>query len=529
MTKPRSLSEIREISKRNKEIQEIKNHLADRDWRINNLYYIKDDQGRHVKFQMNKVQREVYDNLWYLNIILKARQHGITTLFCILFLDDTLFGLKDSGIIAHTLFDAQKMFDTKIRYAFNNLPDWLKAEYEIDQNNARTLKFKRGTREASIYVGTSLRGGTVQNLHITELGTIDQKEPDKAEEIKTGALNTVHKGQVIVIESTAKGQYGIFYDFCKEAMNLEIDIKAQNKELTSMDYRFFFFPWYFKPEYSVEENGIIIRETIEYFNHLKAETGYPFTKGQMLWYQNKKKHQKDAMFKEFPSTPDEAFQASVEGSYYGKQIDKIRENKQILRVPYEGRTMVDTWWDLGVGDSTVIIFTQSVGYELRIIDHYENSGEGLAHYANVLKERGYSYRSHNAPHDIAVRELTTGKSRLETAVNFGIHFNVVDKLSVDDGIEAVRNLLPRCYFDEENCHKLVKALSEYRKEWDPRLGTFKNKPLHNWASHSADAMRCLAVGIKDVLGKPLGMDNDTWNDLRQRQEEPIDSHRLFPF
>lgn len=503
---------------------EIKEKLQDRRWRMNNLYWIKDDAGNHVKFVMNEIQEYLFDNLWYLNVILKARQHGITTFFCILFLDDTLFNMKDSSTIAHTMFDSQKIFDSKIRYAWNNLPEWLKAEFEIDQNNARTLKFKRGNNEASDYVGVSLRGGTLQNLHITELGTIDQREPDKAIEIKTGALNTVHQGQIVAIESTSKGMYGVFYDICKKA----IEIQKEGKELTALDYKFFFFPWYMKKEYSIDSLASLTKETMEYFVHLEAETGYTFSHGQKVWYQKKKEIMKDAMKSEFPSTPDEAFQANVEGSYYGKQMDFLREKRHLLRIPYDPKLRVDTWWDIGIGDCTSIVFTQSTGFEIRVIDYYENSGEGVAHYAKVLKDKGYLYNSHNAPHDIEVRELTTGSTRRETAEKMGISFNVIEKLSIEDGIEAVRNILPKCYFDEENCDRLIKALGEYRKEWDDKLGTFKDKALHNWASHPSDAFRLMAVGIKNVMGMPIGMDKDEWDAIKRKQEEPVDPYELFP-
>jgi len=506
-------------------IQQIKENLSDRKWRINNLYWIKDDSGNHVRFVMNDIQAYLFNNLWYFNVILKARQHGITTLLQILYLDDTLFGMKDSATIAHTMNDSQKIFDSKIRYAWNNLPEWLKGEYEVDQNNARTIKFKRGNNEASIYIGTSLRGGTLQNLHITELATIDQREPDKALEIKTGALNTVHQGQMIVVESTAKGQYGIFYDICKQAM----DFQKEGKELSPLDWKFFFFPWYMKKEYCVDTPSILTRETIDYFTKLESETKYEFSIGQKVWYQKKRELMKDQMKAEFPSTPDEAFQANVEGSYYGKQLDELREKRHLLRIPYDPKLRVDTWWDLGVGDSTSIVFTQSTGFEIRVIDYYENSGEGIAHYAKILKDKGYLYNSHNAPHDIEVRELTSGNTRRDTAEKMGISFNVVERLSVEDGIEAVRNILHKCYFDEENCDKLIKALGEYRKEWDDKLGTFKNKPLHNCASHPCDAFRLMAMGIQNVIGMPIGIDLDEWNEIKRKQEAPVDKFNIFPF
>lgn len=503
----------------------IKEHLADRKWRINNLYWIKNDQGEHVRFVMNETQEYLFDNLWYFNIILKARQHGITTLVCILDLDDTIFGMKDSATIAHTMNDAQKIFDSKTRYAWNNLPTWLKNEFQLDQDNARTLKFKRKNDEASIYIGTSLRSGTLQNLHITELATIDQREPDKAQEIKTGALNTVHQGQTIIIESTSKGSYGVFHDICRQA----IEFQKEGKELSPMDWKFFFFPWYIKKEYCVDTPTILTKETKEYFKKLEVETGKEFTDGQMAWYQKKKELMKDQMMAEFPSTPDEAFQANVEGAYYGKQMDFLREKGHILRIPYDPKLRVDTWWDIGVGDATSIVFTQSTGFEIRVIDYYESSGEGMAHYAKVLKEKGYLYNSHNAPHDIEVQEFGSGNTRRSTAEKMGISFNVVEKLGVEDGIEAVRNTLPKCYFDEENCNRLIKALSEYRKEFDEKLGTFKQRPLHNWASNPCDAMRMMAVGITNMGGVPLGMDKEMYDEIKRQNEGSFDPHNPFPF
>lgn len=506
------------------DLQTIKEHLSDRKWRINNLYWIKDDQGRHVNFVMNEVQEYLFDNLWYFNVILKARQHGVTTLMCILNLDDTIFGMKDSAAIAHTMNDSQKIFDSKIRYAWNNLPGWLKAEFSLDQDNARTLKFKRKENEASIYIGTSLRSGTLQNLHISELSTIDQREPDKAIEIKTGALNTVHRGGMITIESTAKGSFGTFFDICKQAM----DFQKEGKELSPMDWKFFFFPWYNKKEYSEDTPTILTKETRAYFAKLEIEVDYKFSPEQKVWYQKKKELMKDQMFAEFPSTPDEAFMANVEGSYYGKQMDYLREKGHILRIPYDPKLRVHTFWDIGVGDATSITFVQPTGFEIRVIDYYESSGEGISHYARVLKEKGYLYGSHNAPHDIEVQEFGSGNTRRATAEKMGISFNVIEKLGVEDGIEAVRNILPKCYFDESNCSRLIKALGEYRKEWDDKLGTFKQRPLHNWASNPADSFRMLAIGLGNISGAPIGIDKEQWDEMRKQNEGSFDPHEMFP-
>jgi phage terminase large subunit len=189
-----------------------------------------------------------------------------------------------------------------------------------------------------------------------------------------------------------------------------------------------------------------------------------------------------------------SFEAPVVGAYYAKQMAAAAKEGRITKVPWDPVLQVHTVWDLGVADSCAIIFYQQYGMEKRIIDYYENSGEGLAHYIKKLGEKEYVYGKHTAPWDIEVRELGTGKSRLETARSLGIKFEVLKQSSVEDGIEMARNLLASCWFDEEKCERLIAALREYCKEWDEKLKCFKDRPLHNWTSHPADAFRYLAMG-----------------------------------
>lgn len=473
--------------------------LKDQKWRLNNLYWIKNNEGEEIKFRLNWAQNILFDRLWYLNIILKARQLGITTFFCILFLDNVLFKGLDAGLIAHTLGDAIKIFDSKIKYAWDHLPDVIKNGYGINTENVRELKFvnKATNTPSSIYVGTSLRSGTVQRLHISELGTLDQKFPGKAEEIRTGALNTIHKGQIVTIESTAKGPAGVFYELCNEAM----DHDKMRKTLTEMDYKPFFFPWWKHPSYSLPGDIVIPKEYHDYFDKLEVETEHDFTPAQRNWYYKKSITQGESMKSEFPSTPDEAFMANIEGAYFGKQMDKVMDQGRICNVPWEPTIPVDTWWDLGTTkqrkDATSIVFTQTVGLEIRVIDFYGGSGEGFSHYKKILDDKQYSYGTHNGPHDLEVTELGTGKTRLEVAGKLGILFRIVPRLSFADGIEASRIVLAKCWFDEERTHSLIKALLAFRKLWDDRLGKFQDKPLKDWASDPADAFRYMAVGHTD--------------------------------
>lgn len=188
-----------------------------------------------------------------------------------------------------------------------------------------------------------------------------------------------------------------------------------------------------------------------------------------------------------------SFDASLVGSYYGKYIEDLRRNGRIMRVPYDESLPVDTWWDLGIGDSTAIWFSQRAGDETRLIDFHRNSGQGLPYYVKILQERGYVYGTHVAPHDIEVRELTSGKTRKEIARSLGVDFVVAPKVSIEDGIQSVRALLPKCIFDADKCVEGIDALSMYRKEWDEDKRTFKDKPLHDWTSDPADAFRYGAV------------------------------------
>jgi len=191
-----------------------------------------------------------------------------------------------------------------------------------------------------------------------------------------------------------------------------------------------------------------------------------------------------------------SFEASVVGSYWGREMLAADKAGRITNVTYQPEIGVDTWWDLGVADATAIWFTQTVGREVHVIDYYENSGEGLPHYAKVLQDRGYIYASHNAPHDIAVRELGTGKSRLETAASLGIKFVTVPNIGLADGIDAVRPFISRCWFDRAKTEQGRMALISYRKTWDEKRKTFSTAPFHDWSSHGASGFRYLAVGHK---------------------------------
>ena len=192
-----------------------------------------------------------------------------------------------------------------------------------------------------------------------------------------------------------------------------------------------------------------------------------------------------------------SFNSAIEGAYYSEQIKRAKEEGRIANLSYESNLLVDTWWDLGVNDTTAIWFTQQLSNEIRIIDYLEDNGKGLNYYIKELKAKPYIYNTHNAPHDIRVREFTSGRSRYDIAWDLGIKFDLVPNIPRSDGINAARAIFNKCIFEENKCKKGLLALQNYKKEFDEIRNCFKDKPLHNWASNGADAFRYLAVGIKE--------------------------------
>jgi hypothetical protein len=210
-----------------------------------------------------------------------------------------------------------------------------------------------------------------------------------------------------------------------------------------------------------------------------------------------------------------SFELGVEGSYYAKYIDRMRLRGQIGCVPWEVGFKVHTAWDLGVRDSTCIIFFQIIGQTIRIIDYYEKNKEGLEHYINVINSKPFSYGKHFAPHDIQVREFTSGVTRIDKARQLGVNFVVADNISIMDGIEAVRSAFGKIWIDEVACKDLIKSLENYRQEFDTKKKIYKSNPLHNWASHASDAMRYLCVSL------PKTRDGASPAELNKRYEDAM--------
>lgn len=199
-----------------------------------------------------------------------------------------------------------------------------------------------------------------------------------------------------------------------------------------------------------------------------------------------------------------SFDAAITGAFYAAEIEKAERDGRITEVPYDPMLPVNTAWDLGIADSMAITFYQAArGGSIRVIDYYEASGYGLDHYADVLDKRKYKYGRHFGPHDLAVRELGTGKSRVEVARSLGLSFQVLPGLKVQDGINAARMALPKCWFDRKKTELLLEALRQYREKIDEKRNVSMG-PLHDWTSHGADSFRYMAMSLRETdQAKPI--------------------------
>lgn len=476
--------------------------LDDPEWRIDNLYWVKDENGKEVRFVRNEAQRRWWKERWFLNVILKARQLGFSTEIALEILDTCLFVPNTTaGIIDYSLPDAVKKLE-KIKFAYSKLRDDVKQRVLLVKSNTETLEFSNGSK---IEAGTSHRGGTLQILHVSEYGKISATRPDKAKEIKTGGFGTVHAGQTIHVESTAEGLGGEFHEMVERADALQ----KEGRILSQLDFKLHFFAWWQHSGYRLDPKTVRIPvELDEYFADLKSKHGITLDAEQRAWY-TAKRYQigPDDMFKEYPSYPEEAFKSSVDGAYFKRQMSKIRTDGRICQLPYDDTRPVNTWWDIG-NDTTAIWFHQSDGVRHRFIDYYENADESISHYVRELNEKkanfGWVYGKHYGPHDLGNSEWGAialdgeqAKNRLQIADGLGLKFTIVPKIhDKNDAIDAARQILGMSWFDEKFCEKGIKCIDAYRKKWNEQLATWSREPLHDWASHGADAFMTGAVGWK---------------------------------
>lgn len=478
--------------------------LAEPMYRLNNLYDIvakESEDGEAslvVTFKLNEAQTKLAEALHFRNIVPKARQLGITTFACILALDYSLFTPNfQAGIIAHTDGAAKKLFRDKVLFAYERLPEILRKAMPLTKQSAEELVFANGS---SILVSTSMRGGTMQFLHVSEFGKICARFPHRAREIVTGSLPAVPKNGIVIIESTAEGRDGDFY-----LMTMRAKAAADaGKKLTPKDYRLHFFPWYEGPDYWMPPEDVLITpKDHEYFDSLEASLGIELSIERRAWYCATRdgdfSGDEQKMWQEYPSTVTECFQVSSEGCYFTKQLTAARKDGRIKPgLPVIQSTPAFTFWDIGNSDGTAIWVIQRLGNEWRCIRFYEAWGEAYSHAAQWLQSLGLSWDTMFLPHDADhVRQGQNSnkspKQMLEELMP-GVRFEIVPRIDdINWGIQQTRDVFPLLVFDEEHCKDGIVHLENYRKVWSSKLETWSDKPdKAGGHSEAADALRQFA-------------------------------------
>lgn len=487
-------------------------------WRMfsGQLYQIlaksKDTLGEEVTqikpFIPNAAQTDFLTHLHYRNIILKARQLGMTTAIAICWLDHTLFNANQRCvIIAHTAPDAEVILRDKVKFAYSRLPDSLKAAFPIKRDAAEEILFAHNN--SSIRVATSARSGTYQRVHVSEMGKIGAIAPKKAVEIVTGTLPAVPADGIVAIESTAEGQSGEFYRLATQAERL----KLAGKRLTRGEYRFHFYPWFTDAGYQMDPKGVPISPTDhEYFDRIEVEMDTILTLRQRAWYiqQRDAAFSGDAekMWQEFPSTPGECWQKSTEGMYYAPQLARARaEGRIVPHIPHVTNVLVHTFWDIGSGDGTGIWMLQHVGPQERFLRYIEGWGLPYDHFVKELRATGWLFGTHHLPHDAEhvrqqERRVAAPIEMLrELAPDWRWH-TVPRVQTIQHGIEMTRLAFSRAIFDAEGCKEGLIHLGRYQKTWNERHQFWSDTPLHNEHSEAADSFRQWAQGYDPLIATP---------------------------
>lgn len=506
---------------------ELERCLLDPEWRLFSgvLYQIivkgedEDDESFVQPFKPNRAQRRFIKRLWHRNLILKARQLGFTTLIAILWLDHALFnGNQRCGMIAQDRETAEAIFRDKVVFAYDHLPEEIRERFPLARASTKELLFAHNN--SSMRVATSVRGGTIHRLHVSEFGKICAKFPQKAEEVVTGSFQAVPLSGIIVVESTAEGTDGEFYKMCQRAQAL-VTGKAV---LTRSQYRFHFYAWWQDPSYTMDPAGVAIsNELIDYFNEVEQLMGCKIDGGQRAWYAEKQRNDfagaEERMWREYPSTPAEAFQQSVAGNYYAKELMALRKRGGITQVPTLDLP-VYTFWDIGNSDGCAIWFMQMLHQEDRFIGYYEGHNEDLRHYAVELQRRGFLYGAHFLPHDADHKRLSdwnkSTKEQLQGLLPGQTFFIVPRVTQLINGIYTTRKHLKAAWFDLDGTKQGVERLTHYKKKWSTADAKYLDDTpdKSNGCSEGADAYRQYAQA------KELGMLANLSNASRGYTEAP---------
>ncbi len=496
-----------------------KKYLSNKLWRLNNIYKVINKAGESVTFRMNKAQHKVYGaaRRHPRLIILKSRQQGISTFWLVSMFDDAICcPYLNVGLMAQGTDEAATLLE-RTKYLWDSISPGVKAFFNVSitKDNLKEVGF--GNR-STIFIRVSFRSATLQRLHISEYGKIANANPLRAKETKTGTLQALAQGNIGVIESTAEGNndFKRMWDGATIALN--------TNQLTAKDFLPIFLSWLDDPDCALDQVQTETKESVEYFNKL-AKDGIQATQEQRNFWIAQYRELGTDIFQEYPATPEEAFMASKDGTYYSNLFRSHVVRKGKLRSDvYDPNLPVHVFFDLGVDDYAVLCFAQWYRDEYRIIDEYFNNGKWLGHYLDEVFSRGYDIASLVFPHDIMVRESgsegarDSANTRLDIAKEhmrknkYKANIVVLQRKYEADGIEAVRRMIPNLVVDAK-CTYLVSCFMNFSKEWDEKAQMWKKTPQDSEFSHGADALRGMAQGMREHISgnksKLAGPDQNT--------------------
>lgn len=466
-----------------------------KEYRLNNLYHIIDKNGNDIPFKMNAVQEVVLTGLHTRNLILKARQLGMSTFAVIYLLDEAIWNKNLScGIVSYSMEHAQHIFKRIIGYALDNLPFWLRVE--VINRSAREITFSNGS---VIRVDTTLRGGAYQLVLVSEFGKTCARNPQKAEEVITGTLQAVPANGKIIIESTGEGNEGFFADMINSAY------QRGNDNISELEYKLFFFPWYSESSYVLKDKVDFNTELIDYFNDLEKESNVKISLQQRYWYALQEKILKEKIRQEFPSTISEAFLSSSDAFYFAETLaEAYKDGRCLYTNLYDALLPVYVAMDIGINDLTVMIFFQLAHGEIRIIDYYEDKNKDVPFYAKfLLQDKKYNYHSIFLPHDSTKRDTHDVNNTYERDFRrlfsgTGTKFIVLKKINKQMQISHARIKISRCVFNVSRVKPLLDNMSKYRKIWNEATGRYLDKPLHSIASNYADAFQYMSQAVTHI-------------------------------
>jgi len=468
--------------------------IINNEWRLNNLYRIINRDANSIKFQLNPVQKNVLENLHYRNLILKARQLGMSTFAVLYLLDQVLFSENlQAGIVSYSLEHAQHIFKRIIGHALDTLPPEFKALTGIVQRSAREITFNNGS---SLRVDTTLRGGSYPLVLVSEFGKTCARNPQKAEEVITGTLQAVPKDGKVIIESTGEGNEGFFAEMVMEAS------RRGNDDLTSLDYKLFFYNWLQEPSYQIEEKVDYDVSLTDYFNKVELESNCKITQPQRNWYAVQTRLLGDKIKQEFPSTVSESFLTSSDAFYFAEAINRAyQSNRCLFSSLYDALLPVYVAMDIGLNDLTVMVFFQVAHGEVRVIDYYEDKNKDVPFYAKfLLQDKRFLYHTIFLPHDSVKRDpLDISNSyerdfqRLFSGTN--TRFHVLKRMDKQLSISHAKVMMDRCVFNVNRVKPFLDKLAKYRKKWNESLGRYLEEPFHNDASNYADSFQYMAQAV----------------------------------